>query len=177
MVVICFPVAAATGVTQERIGRPSTCTVQAPHSAMPQPNLVPVRPITSRSTHKSGMSAGTSTVRTLPLMLNVTMALVSEVSYGICLPGGRRGRVVGPAARPDNRLEPPPFRVTRPAVLAPSRPAARRGAPRNSLGRSVISEVHPDGEGSLHHYVDVSVCRRNCVSVVRCFAQARPSAD
>src|ERR1700733_5487144 len=28
---------------------------------MPQPNLVPVRPITSRSTHSSGIAGGTST--------------------------------------------------------------------------------------------------------------------
>ena len=42
MVVIFLPATAATGVTQERSGAPSTCTVQAPHCAMPQPNLVPV---------------------------------------------------------------------------------------------------------------------------------------
>src|SRR2546421_1468148 len=58
MVVIFFPATAATGVTHERIGCPSRCTVQAPQSAMPQPNFVPVRPTTSRSTHRTGMSAG-----------------------------------------------------------------------------------------------------------------------
>src|SRR6267142_338053 len=42
MVVIFFPATAATGVTQERIGCPSRCTVQAPHNAIPQPNFVPV---------------------------------------------------------------------------------------------------------------------------------------
>ena len=31
----------STGVMHERAGFPSTCTVQAPHSAMPQPNFVP----------------------------------------------------------------------------------------------------------------------------------------
>jgi len=31
-----------TGVAQARIACPSMCTVQAPHEAMPQPNLVPV---------------------------------------------------------------------------------------------------------------------------------------
>ena len=61
MVVIRLPATALTGVTQERIAWPSRCTVQAPHAAMPQPNLVPVRPITSRSTQRRGMSAGTST--------------------------------------------------------------------------------------------------------------------
>src|SRR5258707_1112228 len=31
-------------VTQDRVAAPSTCTVQAPHSAAPQPNFVPVMP-------------------------------------------------------------------------------------------------------------------------------------
>ena len=45
----------------------------APQSAMPQPNFVPVRPTTSRSTQRSGISGGTSTVWSLPLMLRVIM--------------------------------------------------------------------------------------------------------
>src|SRR5438876_530381 len=52
MVVIRLPAAALTGVTQERIGWPSRCTVQAPQSAIPQPNFVPVRPTTSRTTRQ-----------------------------------------------------------------------------------------------------------------------------
>jgi hypothetical protein len=39
---------------------PSMCTVQAPHWAMPQPNLVPVKPSVSRSTHSNGVSGSTS---------------------------------------------------------------------------------------------------------------------
>jgi hypothetical protein len=31
------------------------CTVQAPHNATPQPNLVPVRPSSSRKYHMSGI--------------------------------------------------------------------------------------------------------------------------
>ena len=37
------------GVMHERVATPSICTVQAPHSAMPQPNFVPVMPSTSRN--------------------------------------------------------------------------------------------------------------------------------
>jgi isoquinoline 1-oxidoreductase alpha subunit len=37
----------------------------------PQPNFVPCRSSTSRRTHRSGMSAGTSTVRDLPLTVKV----------------------------------------------------------------------------------------------------------
>src|SRR5437870_13180425 len=79
-----LPVAALTGVTHERIGCPSRCTVQAPQSAMPQPNFVPVRPITSRSAQRSGMSGGTSTVWSLPLMLRVIMlGLVLRVACSL----------------------------------------------------------------------------------------------
>ena len=44
MVVMDLPSTALNGNTQERVAAPSMCTVQAPHSAMPQPNLVPVIP-------------------------------------------------------------------------------------------------------------------------------------
>ena len=73
MVVIFFPATALTGVVQERTGWPSTCTVQAPHSAMPQPYLVPVSVSFSRITHSKGMSAGASTWLRLPLTIRVTM--------------------------------------------------------------------------------------------------------
>ena len=43
------------------------CTVQAPHSAIPQPNFVPVMPSTSRNTQRSGVSPSTSTLCVFPL--------------------------------------------------------------------------------------------------------------
>src|SRR6516225_1184314 len=52
----------STGVIHERTATPLTCTVQAPHSAMPQPNFVPVMPSTSRNTQRSGVSPSTSTL-------------------------------------------------------------------------------------------------------------------
>jgi hypothetical protein len=58
-------------VMQKRVATPSTCTVQAPQSAMPQPNFVPVMPSTSRNTQSSGVSPSTSTVRSMPLTLIV----------------------------------------------------------------------------------------------------------
>src|SRR5258708_4243319 len=68
MVVIGLPATAATGIEQDRVGTPSIWTVQAPHCAMPQPNLVPVRPMVSRSTHRSGVDSSTSTLWDWPLM-------------------------------------------------------------------------------------------------------------
>ena len=43
------------GMEQLRIATPSRCTVQAPHSPIPQPNLVPVKPRLSRNTHSRGV--------------------------------------------------------------------------------------------------------------------------
>src|SRR5579864_3971406 len=61
MVVTSFPAARDTGVLHDRPGRPSRCTVQAPHCATPQPYLVPVRPICSRNTQSRGVEGSTST--------------------------------------------------------------------------------------------------------------------
>ena len=60
MVVTLAPATALTGVIQDRVARPSTCTVQAPHMPIPQPNLVPVRPSSSRITQSNGASSGTA---------------------------------------------------------------------------------------------------------------------
>ena len=70
MVVIRESAATPTSVMQERAARPSRWTVQAPHCATPQPNLVPLRPRTSRSTQSSGMLPSTSTLRRVPLTLS-----------------------------------------------------------------------------------------------------------
>src|SRR4029077_7266247 len=67
MVVTLRPETVASGVMQERMALPSKCTVHAPHSAMPQPNLVPVRPATSRTAQSRGMLGSASNVVGLPL--------------------------------------------------------------------------------------------------------------
>src|SRR4029078_3791558 len=64
--------AVETGVMHDRTARPRRCTVHAPHWPMPQPNLVPVRLSTSRSTQSKGVSGATSTVLDLPFTLSVT---------------------------------------------------------------------------------------------------------
>src|SRR5258708_28801195 len=98
MVVIFLPATAETGVMQARVGAPSTCTVHAPHSAMPQPNFVPVMPSTSRSVHSSGVSCGTSAFTGLPLMFNSCIGNSRDSAGGIpghrphdCKPGEDRG--------------------------------------------------------------------------------------
>ena len=62
-----------TGTEQERIAMPSIWTVQAPHCAMPQPYLVPVKPIVSRNTQSSGVSGSTSTSCVCPLIFRAAI--------------------------------------------------------------------------------------------------------
>jgi len=71
MVVTCLPAAVPKGITHERTALPSTCTVQAPHNAMPQPNLVPCNPAISRMAHSSGMDGSASSVVEMPLSTKV----------------------------------------------------------------------------------------------------------
>src|SRR5689334_17085935 len=70
MVVIFFDPTAETAVWHERTAWPSRCTVQAPHSPIPQPYLVPVMLSLSRKTHNSGVSGATSTSCGLLLISN-----------------------------------------------------------------------------------------------------------
>lgn len=61
------------GRRQERTGAPSKCTVHAPHCAIPHPNLVPVRPRTSRNAQSRGMSGGASTFLISPFIRRLIM--------------------------------------------------------------------------------------------------------
>jgi hypothetical protein len=75
------PAAAATGVAHERMGSPSTCTVHAPHWAMPQPYFVPVNPRSSRNTQSKGVSGSASTSLFRPLTFSMIgiRALLKEI--------------------------------------------------------------------------------------------------
>jgi hypothetical protein len=54
------PSVSPIAVTQARVAWPSTWTVQAPHSAIPQPNFVPVNPSSSRRYQRSGIDVSSS---------------------------------------------------------------------------------------------------------------------
>src|SRR6266478_2146363 len=82
MVVTFFPDTLEIGVIHERVASPLMCTVQAPHSAMPHPNFVPVLLSVSRSTHSSGMSGLTSTVSAFPFKVKL-MAMGSSLGRGL----------------------------------------------------------------------------------------------
>jgi len=68
-----------TGVWHARTAEPLTCTVHEPHCALPQPNLVPVRPISSRITHSRGVSGSDWTETAEPFRLKlIAMVLLSS---------------------------------------------------------------------------------------------------
>ena len=67
-------------MTQERDSLPSTWTVQAPHIAMPQPNLVPCSPATSRIAQSNGMFGSTSSVVLLPFKKNVVAMMTPRIN-------------------------------------------------------------------------------------------------
>src|SRR5258706_15669365 len=79
MVVIFLPIAALTGVMQERPALPSICTVQAPHWARPQPNLGPLNLRSLRRAYKSGVLGArvTTCLRALSLSVSFTVFLRS----------------------------------------------------------------------------------------------------
>src|SRR5215471_11121968 len=73
MVTTCFPATSDIAMLQERIASPLRCTVQAPQSATPQPNFVPVRPSSSRKYHMRGIDGSPSNVRPCPLTVTLTI--------------------------------------------------------------------------------------------------------
>src|SRR5882672_8407557 len=72
-----LPATAETGVVHALTAWPFTCTVQAPHTAMPQPYLVPVMPNSSRTTHSNGVSGSNADETGLPFRVNFVAIRVS----------------------------------------------------------------------------------------------------
>src|SRR5215470_3887678 len=60
------------------------CTMQAPHSPVPQPNLVPVSLRSSRSTHNSGVAGGASVDAGLPFTTKL-VAIASSLLVLACV--------------------------------------------------------------------------------------------
>src|SRR5579863_8025083 len=84
MVTTFFPATSDMAMPQERIASPLRCTVQAPQSATPQPNFVPVRPSSSRRYHISGIDGSPSNVRDWPFTFRLT--IISSAG-GLLSPG------------------------------------------------------------------------------------------
>src|SRR3984893_12211663 len=67
------------------------CTIQAPHSPVPHPNLVPVSLSSSRITHSSGVFGGASECAALPLTLK-SNAIASSGGFDGDFSRDRRAR-------------------------------------------------------------------------------------
>src|SRR2546429_7373650 len=120
---------AEIGSTQVRVATPSRWTVQAPHCAMPQPNLVPVSPSVSRSTQRSGVSGVTSTVSRLPLT-------VKEIGGMTSFPL-RRGLVNNVHRRPARWKGAHAFRTKPPEACSRGRIVTEPSQPRITYARRV----------------------------------------
>lgn len=64
-----------TWVMQERVGWPSTSTVQAPHCPSPHPYLVPVKRRSSRKTVSKGVARSAFTAWSVPFTLIVKVSI------------------------------------------------------------------------------------------------------
>src|SRR4030088_613857 len=90
MVVTSLPSARDTGATQDRIASPLRWTVQAPHCAMPQPYLVPVRPRFSRRTQSRGVEGSTSRLTRCRFTLNKIIGTPPESIRGCDCEAGKK---------------------------------------------------------------------------------------
>src|SRR5215472_9877025 len=79
IVVTLLPATSDTGVEQERVAFPSTCTVHAPQSPAPQPYFVPVSSRVSRKTQSSGVSDATETFLSLPFTRSVISDMLVQL--------------------------------------------------------------------------------------------------
>src|SRR6516165_1099016 len=100
MVTIFFPPTSDIGMLQERIASPLRCTVQAPQSATPQPNFVPVRPSSSRKYHMSGIDGSPSNVRSCPLTVTLTIRSSAGGSFTLRAAASQLRNVAESAAGP-----------------------------------------------------------------------------
>src|SRR4030095_4654313 len=80
MVSIFLPAQPTAKVKQELTKRPSIVTLQAPHTPMLQPSLVPVRPRLSRRTCSKSRFASISTSCSWPFTFSVSCFFISLIT-------------------------------------------------------------------------------------------------
>src|SRR5882672_8307968 len=81
IVVMDLPATSDTWVWQENARLPSMCTMHAPHSPAPQPNLVPVSLRSSLITHKRGVVDGAAEEAGFPLIVKLTDMFASPDEF------------------------------------------------------------------------------------------------
>jgi len=86
MVVILSPAVAETGIKHDRIGRPSICTVHAPHSPMPHPNLVPFNFNESLITQSNGVLGSKSDSSCSAPLIDIFIYTISDARAATPIP-------------------------------------------------------------------------------------------
>src|SRR5258708_22443925 len=102
---------ASPNTRHDNTGRPSTKTVQVPHSPSSQPCLVPVRPRSSRSTSSSVLWAAKLTSHGSPFRSKRMRGSLSAGACGVhpkALSGHRAPAFFSPPHRPERPQTPPP---------------------------------------------------------------------
>src|SRR5215475_6570852 len=131
------------GVMQERMARPPTRTVHAPHCARPQPKCVPVSPRSLRSTYSSGTSGSSdSTSRVRPFTRMVILAM----AVSALLDGSGGGRPHAPDL--DHRLLVLCAVVVHLAAVVDD--VAPRGSGHRAVGVELLTRAHPPCAGDHH---------------------------
>src|SRR5712691_4144467 len=107
--------------------------VQAPHCAMPQPNLVPVSPSVSRRTQSNGVSGSTSTSCVCPLIVRRGIILLLN-------------RLAAPS-RENSSADPKPSAARPPMPLS------------GSLGNTSVTCQFPRGKAGTQLRMDTGLSR------------------
>src|SRR6202045_2926126 len=107
MVVTDRPETSFTAVMQARAASPSIWTVQAPHSATPQPYFVPVSPNSSRRNQSNGIDGSPSKDCSWPLTRNLTIGVPPRVGAdrGFYLRRSGPGNIVNQRTLGHHRLK------------------------------------------------------------------------
>src|SRR5262245_22744638 len=144
IVTISRPVMAPAPSVQERIGRPSTWTVQLPQWPAPHPNFVPVNPSVSRNTQSNGVSVSASTSTLLPLIRSVNIA-VASMAVGLAhVPARGRPGAAGKSQQRTSRNSAPD--AERASIGAASAPDQLADQAKGAIALCGIVRVRDDGD-------------------------------
>src|SRR6266446_3044864 len=151
MVITERPPTSFTAVMQARAASPSTWTVQAPHSATPQPYFVPMSPSSSRKYQSSGVDGSPSNDCSWPLTRNLTM--------GVSSPHELIAVILSPKRWPSNIVNRSGHRAESPRLPTPSERDAYAG---------VDGQWRAQHLGAMIGQRDRQPCIRDIVRVKKC---------
>src|ERR1700720_4758433 len=156
------PATAPTLVMQDRVARPATWIVQAPHKPIPQPNLVPLRPTSSRMAQSNGASSGVRTETARPLISKLVMIAGPGTSRSW------RGRLV--TDRRDLALETGPSWAVGARASQVGRDPGDLGVGETGIGgHHETGTALPNADAAQHHLDEIGRVRQREGAVERKF--------